>query len=64
MMSLLLHKSKAKLTMNVNNKGIIGTFLGYIPKDCPKHCLTDVVYYNPQSILVGFSAINKGVFRS
>ena len=31
MMSLLLHKSKANLkqTMSVNNKNIIGTFLGY-----------------------------------
>ena len=59
-MCLLLHKLKAKLTMSVNNKDIIGTFLGYIPKHCPKHCLTDVVYYNPQSIqIVFFPAINK-----
>ena len=56
-MCLLLHKLKAKLTMSVNNKDIIGTFLGYIPKHCPKHCLTDVVYYNPQSIQIVFSQL-------
>ena len=38
MISLLLHKSEVKSRMSVNNKDILGMYLGYYPKDSTNQC--------------------------